>query len=76
MLLGMRHLVTVALWEREQGILQFDPPISEQTRQLRWDERMKVTLEVDDDDSLAAVMNRAKREFDLRPRILVKPGVY
>lgn len=72
----MRYSVTVALWEREQGILQFDPPISEQARQLRWDERLKVTLEVDEDETLAAVMNRAKREFDLRPRILVKPGVY
>jgi hypothetical protein len=70
----MPYTVTVALFNREQGILKFDPPISEQTRELCWDQRIKVALEVDDDETLASVMDRAKRTFNLRPRIHVGDG--
>jgi hypothetical protein len=57
-------------------MLQFDPPMSEQTKELRWDERMKAVLDVDDEESLASVMQRAKREFDLKPRVLRSRGVF
>lgn len=72
----MSYQVTVCPFYSEQSFLQFDPPISEQTKELRWEERMRAALDVEEEETLDAVMQRAKLEFDLKPRILRALGVF
>lgn len=61
----MSYTVTVAPLLPAHGLLNLDQPIGNQTEALRWDERIHVQLEVEDDETLWFVLQRAKPSFDL-----------